>query len=124
MGLVAVRVYNLLFFGVFWALTVFLGVWYTLNMNKKASKKRVGSKKRVVRKRSAATTVAVKKREKGVPIGFHVSRLGKRVRAVVYDRRDGREVLLRDIKYVPKWVRRELTDTQVAKFLLTDDAKR
>ena len=95
-------------------------------MSKKAVKKKVGSKKRVARKQSAKAVAVkkVKKKEKGVPIGFHVSKLGKRIRAEVYDQRNGRRILLHDIQYVPKWVRRELTDAQVAKFLLTDDAKR
>ena len=90
------------------------------------AKKKIG-KKRVARKRRSAKAVVVKKRakkEKGVPIGFHVSKLGKRIRAAAYDRRDGRRVLLRDIQYVPKLVRKELTDAQVAEFLLTDDAGR
>ena len=96
-------------------------------MNKKVVKKKVGNKKRVVRKQSSAKAVAVKKqakKERGVPISFSVFRSRNRVRAAAYDDRNGRRILLHDIKYVPKLVRKELTDAQVVKFLLTDDAKR
>ena len=101
------------------------GVCIVEIMRKKVVKKvakKTGSRKRVTRKQSAK--VATRKKEKGVPVDFTIFRSGKRVRAVAYDRRNGREVLLRDIKYVPKLMRRELTDAQIAKFLLTDDAKR
>ena len=100
-------------------------VWYSGGMSKKAVKKRVGSKKRVVTRKRSATVVAVeRKKERGVPVSFFISKLGKRVRASAYDDRNGRRVLLHDIKHVPKLMRKELTDAQIAKFLLTDDAKR
>ena len=79
------------------------------------------AKKRVVRKHSAK--VVATQKEKGIPVDFSVFKSRGSVRARAYDMRDGRQVFLRDVRYVPQFVRRELTDKQIAKFLLTKDAK-
>ena len=93
-----------------------------------ASKKK-GARKAVkrTRSRSSAKSVVVKKRvtrSRGVPVGFSISKhRDGSMRAWAYDERNGEEVLLRDVKYIPMAIRRELTAAQIAEMLLTDDAK-
>ena len=80
-----------------------------------------------VRSRAGSVTVkkkVTKKKGGGIPVGFSISKhRDGSFRAWAYDERNGKEVLLRDIKYVPKAVQQELTSAQIAKMLLTDDAK-
>ena len=101
---------------------------------KKATKVR---KRKAVKRVRASAGVTVKKRvakkkingkkkkQDWIPVGFSILKLrGEPPKARAYDKRNGREVLLGDIKEIPPFVRRELTDDEIAAMLLTKDAKR
>ena len=97
-------------------------VWYTMSMKKKSTKKtKCAVQRTVTRKKSAKTAT----RNRGVPIGYSIFKSSQLpTKAVAYDKRNGKEVLLRDKRYIPGWVLDELTDEEVSRMLLKNDAKK
>ena len=66
-----------------------------------------------------------KKQQKGVPVGYSIFKSDRLpTRATAYDKRNGKQVLLRDKKHIPKWVREELTDEEISHMLLVHDVER
>ena len=101
-------------------------MWYTIYMNKKVVKKigrKRGAKKMMARKKSAK--VATMKKDAGVPVGFTIIKSDQLpTYATAYDRRNGREILMHSKKYIPKWVKRSLTDEEVSRMLLKNGSKK
>ena len=53
------------------------------------------------------------KKDAGVPVGFTIIKSDQLpTYATAYDRRNGREILMHSKKYIPKWVKRSLTDEE------------
>ena len=59
------------------------------------------------------------KKDESVPIGFTIIKSNQLpTYAVAYDRRNGREILMHSKEYIPKWVKRSLTDDEISRMLL------